>query len=177
LIDDLKRVAWLRGGKGWFPLKVIRKFTQEEIERTANNYTLGPGDVVLILDTTGGGGQTAEKLLSYRIKAIVGNIEQFSYYARKKLAESEIPLVNSFDIEIIRIDEIAVMKETTLTKLIEEAQSEIDVNVAEKKETFLDGLVNEYRRERVREIAEYDEMISRERKKTLHPDEREDDNK
>ena len=167
LIDDLKRVAWLRGGKGWFPLKVIRKFSQEEIERTAENYTLGPGDIVLILDTTGGGGQTAEKLLSYRIKAIVGDIDQFSYNARKYLTESQIPLVNSDEVEIIRIDEIAVIKEDTLGRLIAEAQSEIDVIVAEKKETFLDSLVNEYRREREREIAEYDEKIARERKKSL----------
>ncbi len=167
LIADLKRVAWLRGGKGWFPLKVIRKFTQEEIEKTANNYTLGPGDIVLILDTTGGGAQTADKLLSHRIKAIIGNIDQFSYNAKKQLSESQIPLVNSEEVEIIRIDEIAVIKEDTLNKLIGEARSEIDIIVTEKKETFLDSLVDEYRRERVKEIAEYDDKVTRVRTKTL----------
>lgn len=173
LIEDLKRVAWLRGGKGWFPLKVIRKFSQEEIERTAENYSLGPGDVVLILDTTGGGGQTAEKLLSYKIKAIIGNIDQFSYNAKKKLIESQIPLVNPESVEILRIDEIAVMKEETMNKLIEEAQSETELIIAEKKETFLDSLIDEYRRERKRELAEYDDKVTRERKRNLstHEDE------
>ncbi|MCE7741084.1 MAG: hypothetical protein GOP50_01375, partial [Candidatus Heimdallarchaeota archaeon] len=174
-IDELKRVAWLRGGKGWFPLKVIKKFTQEEIGRTAENYTLGPGDIVLILDTTGGGGRTAEKLLSYRIKAIIGNIDQFSYNAKKQLIESQIPLVNTDEVEIIRIDEIAVIKEVTMNKLIEEAEVEIDTIVTEKKETFLDSLVEEYRKEREREIAEYDEKMTRGRKKSLPSYETEDE--
>ena len=81
-IEELKRVTWLRNREGWIPLKVIKKFTTEEIERTANNHGLGSGDTVIILDTTGGGGQTAEKLLSYKIKAIIGTIDQFSYYAK-----------------------------------------------------------------------------------------------
>ena len=166
-VEELKRVAWLRGGKGWFPLKVIRKFTQEEIERTAENYTLGPGDIVLILDTTGGGGQTADKLLSYRIKAIIGNVEQFSYNAKKQLIESQIPLVNSDEVEIIRIDEIAVIREADMSRLIKEAQTEIDSIVTEKKKSFLDSLVDEYRKEREREIAEYNDKITRERKKRL----------
>ncbi len=166
-IDELKRVAWLRGGRGWFPLKVIRKFTQEEIERTADNYTLGPGDIVYILDTTGGGAQTAAKLLSYRIKAIIGNIDQFSYNAKKQLIESQLSLVNSGDVEIIRIDEIAVIKESDMTKLIEVAQEEIDTIITEKKETFLDSLIVEYRREREKELSDYDNKVTRERKKTL----------
>ncbi|MHA1198128.1 MAG: DUF460 domain-containing protein [Candidatus Heimdallarchaeaceae archaeon] len=174
-IDELKRVAWLRGGKGWFPLKVIRKFTQEEIERTADNYTLGPGDIVLILDTTGGGGQTAEKLLSYRIKAIIGNIDQFSYNAKKQLIESQIPLVNSQEVEIIRIDEIAVIKEIAMKKLIEEAEIEIDTIVTEKKETFLDSLVDEYRKEREKETAEYDDDVTRGSKKSLPSQETDDE--
>ena len=70
-IDELKRVSLLRGNQGWVPLKVIRKFSQDEIEKTAKAYGLGPGDVVFILDSTGGGGKTAEQLLSYRIKGVI----------------------------------------------------------------------------------------------------------
>jgi hypothetical protein len=164
-IDELKRVVWLRGHKGWVPLKVIRKFTQDEIERTAENYGLGPGDIVLILDTTGGGGQTAEKLFSYKIKAIIGDVDHLSYNARKKLIESQVPIAKPDDIEIIRIDEIAIIKEDDLNRLISEAKKEIDLIVTKKKESFLDNLIDEYRKERKSEITEQDKTFSRERRK------------
>lgn len=164
-IDELKRVVWLRGHKGWVPLKVIRKFTQDEIERTAENYGLGPGDIVFILDTTGGGGQTAEKLFSYKIKAIIGDVDHLSYNARKKLIESQVPIAKPDDIEIIRIDEIAIIKEDDLNRLISEAKEEIDLIVTKKKESFLDNLIDEYRKERKSEITEQDKTFSRERRK------------
>ncbi len=163
-IDELKRVVWLRGHEGWVPLKVIRKFTQNEIERTAENYGLGPGDIVLILDTTGGGGQTAEKLFSYKIKAVIGDVDHLSYNARKKLIESQVPIAKQDDVEIIRIDEIAIIKEDDLNKLISEAKEEIDLILTEKKESFLDNLVDEYRKEREIEIKEQDKSFSRERR-------------
>ena len=164
-IDELKRVSLLRGNQGWVPLKVIRKFSQDEIEKTAKAYGLGPGDVVFILDSTGGGGKTAEQLLSYRIKGVIGNVDQFSYNAKLKLFEAELPMANPSDVEIIRIDEIAVIKEEDLLSLLSKAEKEIDIKVTEKKEGFLDSLLDEYRDERKREIEEYDERLLHDRKK------------
>ncbi|MHA2358406.1 MAG: DUF460 domain-containing protein, partial [Candidatus Heimdallarchaeaceae archaeon] len=43
-IEELKQVTWLRNQEDWLPLKIIKKFTTEEIERTAKTYGLGPGD-------------------------------------------------------------------------------------------------------------------------------------
>ena len=116
---------------------VNKKFTNEEIENTVKTYGLGPGDTVLILDTTGGGGQTAEQLLSFNIKAIIGNINQLSYYAKKTLIEKQIPLADISDVEIKRIDEIAVIKEDQFLELIEKAEQELEEVITEKKENFL----------------------------------------
>ena len=162
--EDLKNVALLRGHKGWIPIKVIRKFTQDEIERTFKSYNLGPGDVVYILDTTGGGGQTAEKLLSYKIKAIIGKIDQFSYYAKMKLNEAQLPVADPSDVKIIRTDEIAIIKEKDLNAILKKATEVIEKITTEKKENFLDNLLEEYRKERKREIAEYEEKLAKERR-------------
>jgi len=164
-VEELKRVTWLRNQEGWLPIKVIKKFTNEEIENTAKNHGLGPGDTVLILDTTGGGGQTAEQLLSYNIKAIIGNISQFSYYAKKTLIEKQTPLADISDVEIKRIDEIAVIKEENLLDLLEKAEQKLDEVLAKRKAGFLDTLVDDYRKVREIETKEYDEKILRERKK------------
>jgi hypothetical protein len=40
---------------------------------------------------------------------------------------------------------------------VEVAEQEIEEIVAEKKESFLDGLLDEYRKERKQEIEEYEE--------------------
>ncbi|MHA1550849.1 MAG: DUF460 domain-containing protein [Candidatus Heimdallarchaeaceae archaeon] len=171
-VDELKRVSLLRGIEGWVPLKVIRKFSQEEIENTAKTYGLGPGDVVLILDSTGGGGKTAEQLLSYKIKGMIGNVDQLSYNAKLKLLEEEIPMAKPTDVEIIRIDEIAVIKEEDLQKMLESAKKELDIKIVEKKKEILDSLLDEYRDERKKEIKEYDERLHKERNRRLHPSEK-----
>ena len=160
--EDLKNVALLRGHKGWVPIKVIRKFTKDEIEKTVKSYNLGPGDVVYILDTTGGGGQTADKLLSYNIKAIIGEIDQFSYYAKMKLNDAQIPVADPSDVEIIRTDEIAIIKEKDLNAILKKATEVIERITIEKKEHFLDNLLEEYRKERKREIAKYEDKLTKE---------------
>ncbi|MFW9853217.1 MAG: DUF460 domain-containing protein [Candidatus Thorarchaeota archaeon] len=171
-VEELKKVTWLRNQEGWLPIKVIKKFTNEEIENTVKTYGLGPGDTVLILDTTGGGGQTAEQLLSYNIKAIIGNINQLSYYAKKILIEKQIPLADISEVEIKRIDEIAVIKEDQFLELIKKAEQKLEDVIIEKKESFLDSLVEDYRKVREKEIQEHDERINRERKKrTIENDE------
>ncbi|MHA1464298.1 MAG: DUF460 domain-containing protein [Candidatus Heimdallarchaeaceae archaeon] len=170
-VDELKKVSLLRGMDGWVPLKVIRKFSHEEIENTVKNYGLGPGDVVLILDSTGGGGKTAEQLLSYRIKGMIGNVDQLSYNAKLKLLENEIPMAKPTDVEIIRIDEIAVIKEEDLQKMLKSAQKELDIKIVEKKEGILDSLLEEYRDERKKEIIDYDEQLQNKRNRNLHPSE------
>ncbi|MCG3224558.1 MAG: hypothetical protein H7647_08840, partial [Candidatus Heimdallarchaeota archaeon] len=173
-VDELKKVSLLRGIEGWVPLKVIRKFSQEEIENTVKAYGLGPGDVVLILDSTGGGGKTAEQLLSYKIKGMICNVDHLSYNAKLKLFEAEIPMAKPAEVEIIRIDEIAVIKEEDLQKMLELAKKELDIKMVEKKEGILDSLLDEYRDERKKEIEEYDERLQNKRNRRLHLSENDD---
>ncbi len=161
-IEELKRVAWLRGNEGWTPLKVIRKFSQDEIMKTEKTYGLGPGDSVYILDTTGGGGQTVELLLSYKIKAVIGNIDQFSYYAKEKLVELNVPMADSSSVEIIRIDEIAIIKEEDLNNIVTKAEKDLEKIQTKKKKGFLKSLLEEYREERQKEFEEYNELKKQE---------------
>ncbi|MBY9000217.1 MAG: DUF460 domain-containing protein [Candidatus Heimdallarchaeota archaeon] len=173
-VEELKKVSLLRGNEGWVPLKVIRKFSYEEIEKTARNYGLGPGDIVLILDSSGGGGKTADQLLSYRIKGIIGNVNHLSYNAKLRFFEEEILMADPAEVEIIRIDEIAVIKEEDLLKVLERAKKELDVKIVEKKKGILDNLLDEYRDERKKEIEEYDERLQNKRTRSSAPYEKED---
>lgn len=162
-IDELKRVAWLRGKEGWVPLKVIKKFTKEEIERTANRYGLNANDTVLILDTGVGGETTAEMLASFNIKAILGDPSLLSYYAKNKLLEMRIPIVDIPESEdIMRIDEIAIIKEELLEELLKQAESRLEEKVTKEKENLLSNLITNYQQVRRKEIKEYDEIVQQE---------------
>ncbi len=153
-VEELKKFALLRGREGWIGIKVIRKFTQEEISKTEELYGLNTGDIVYLMDCTGGGGQTAELLLNYKIKAIIGNIDNFSYYAKKKFIEHAIPLIDISEVkDLIRMDEIAMTKEETLLPLLNKAKKEIDQIITEEKESFLEKLVESYRKERKLEFS------------------------
>ncbi len=164
-IDELKRVAWLRGKEGWVPLKVLKKFTAEDIDKAAKNYGLGPGDNVLILDITGGGGQTVDLLLSFKIKSILGNIDQLSYNAKRRLLERRIPLGDIANAEIIRIDEIAIINENNLNTILAESQKEIDELLIKEKESFISSILTDYRKEREKEIELYEQKMKKEKEK------------
>ncbi|UJG45000.1 MAG: DUF460 domain-containing protein [Candidatus Heimdallarchaeum endolithica] len=153
-IDELKRIVWLRTNENWVALKVIKKFTQEEIEKTNEIHELRPGDIVYILNTTGGGGQTAELLVKYKIKAIIGDIENLSYYAKTKFMKYQIPLIDRERVNPLRMDEIAIIEEKEIDDAIEKARKELEQIIIKEKESILENLVDEYRKERKRELGE-----------------------
>jgi len=84
-----------------------------------------------------------------------------------KFVNSQLPTANVNPSDIIRIDEIAIIKEETLEQILKRAQIELDKTFAEKKKGFLDNLLEEYRKERKVEIAEYDEILQKSRKRKV----------
>ncbi len=60
---------WVQGHE--FPLKPIKSFSDSSIRETNRNYGLHDGDIVLVLDPSGGGAQTALKLIDFGIRGII----------------------------------------------------------------------------------------------------------
>lgn len=70
-MEKLKQIRnfWVQGRE--IPLKVMNSFTDSAIRETEENYGLNEGDLVLVLDPSGGGAQTAQKMIDIGIKGII----------------------------------------------------------------------------------------------------------
>ncbi|MEM1544689.1 MAG: DUF460 domain-containing protein, partial [Candidatus Bathyarchaeia archaeon] len=71
MISRLQQVGELESRDGLILLKPIETFTREGLEKAFRIYNVRVGDVVFILDPSGGGPTTAERLARRGVKAVV----------------------------------------------------------------------------------------------------------
>ncbi len=130
--------------KGWREVKVIRKFTKEEIERAEKELGIGSGDVVYILDSSGGSKALAEALCRKEIKAVIYGSEM-SHMAAEVFDEYNVPRISVNEVEILLGDDIAVVNAEKFDEVYERKLEELK----ERKVDMLEKLVEEYRRTRM----------------------------
>jgi predicted RNase H-like nuclease (RuvC/YqgF family) len=70
-MEKLKQIKtfWVQGRE--IPLKVIKTFSESSIRETKTRYGLNDGDIVLVLDPSGGGAQTAQILIDLGIRGVI----------------------------------------------------------------------------------------------------------
>ena len=92
-MDKLKQIKnfWVRGRE--IPLKVVKSFSDSAIRETEKNYGLNDGDIVLVLDPSGGGAQTAQKMIDIGIRGVIIPVEtaKFSDQALNQFEDNCIP--------------------------------------------------------------------------------------
>jgi hypothetical protein len=94
-IAKLKEIKnfWVQGHE--FPLKPLVIFSERGIQTTVANYGLHEGDIVLVLDPSGGGAQTALTLVDHGIRGVIvpEGSPKFSDQALKVFADNCIPFL------------------------------------------------------------------------------------
>ncbi len=138
-IEKIKRLKILQM-KGWKEIKVLRKFTREEVERS----NVGEGDVVYIIDSSGGSRSIAEMLCERKIRAVICGREM-SHLAAEVFDERGIPRISAERLEIIVVDDVGAVNAEELERAIEERVEEMKREKVER----LERLVEEYRRMRM----------------------------
>lgn len=92
-MEKLKQIKtfWVQGRE--IPLKVVKSFSESEIRETEKNYGLNDGDIVLVLDPSGGGAQTAQKIVDIGIRGILfpENVASFSDQALNQFEINCVP--------------------------------------------------------------------------------------
>ncbi len=70
-MEKLKQIKnfWVQGRE--IPLKVVKSFSDSAIRETEKKYGLNDGDIVLVLDPSGGGAQTAQKMIDIGIRGVI----------------------------------------------------------------------------------------------------------
>ncbi len=84
---------WVQGHE--FPLKPVKSFSDSAIRETNRNYGLHDGDIVIVLDPSGGGAQTALKLIDFGIRGVIvpKGSSKFSDQALKQFQNNCIPFL------------------------------------------------------------------------------------
>ncbi len=106
-IEVLKRMKVLEFS-GWKSIKVLKKFTKDEIERLEESFGINEGDVIYIEDSSGGGKVTAEYLCDKKIKAVIVRNEM-SHLAKSVFEERGIPVIDFSEVEIEVGEDLAII--------------------------------------------------------------------
>ncbi len=141
-IETLKRMRVLEFS-GWKSVKVLKKFTRDEIERLEKSFGINEGDVIYIEDSSGGGKLTAEYLCRRRVRAvIIGN--EMSHLARSVFEERGIPVIDKDEIEMEVGEDLALVNSESFERVY---KLKIE-DMKRKKIDKLEMLFLEYRNRR-----------------------------
>ncbi|WP_290596885.1 MULTISPECIES: DUF460 domain-containing protein [unclassified Archaeoglobus] len=142
-IELLRRMKMLEF-QGWKEVKVLRKFTKDEVERAEKELGISEGDVVCILDSSGGSAAIAEMLCKKGIKAVICSSEM-SHLAAETFDSYSIPRISVDEVEMLVGEDIAVVNTGKFEEVYERKMEEIK----RKKVENLEKLVEDYKRRRV----------------------------
>lgn len=138
-IEELKNLKML-GLSGWREIKVLKKFTREEIE----NAKISEGEIVYIMDSSGGSKALAEYLCSKKIGAVICG-KEMSHLASEVFEEAGVPRISAEKLEIIVFGNIGAVNSKSLEKAIEEATLELK----NRKLSRIEKIFEEYKRRAV----------------------------
>jgi hypothetical protein len=146
-LELIKKMRYLEIFEGWKWVKMLRKFTKEEIERLERNFGINEGDIIFIQDCSGGGKGTAEYLIKRGIKAIISN-GLMSHLASSTFEESGIPVFPVEDVEMEYGDEMILLN----SRKFEETYKERLRRMEEKKIDKVEKLFEDYRAKRRKNV-------------------------
>lgn len=135
----------------YIPLKLLKNLSIGAIEETEKSMTLLPGDVVYILDPSGGSHRTAEELCKRRIRAIVAPAPKFSHLALRVFQEAGVPIFIEEDVGAIWIDNFVLISRDLLEKRMackELVKLTEEQERAEEEPLDLKEVILEYKEER-----------------------------
>ncbi len=146
-IANLKRMRLMEIRGIVYPIKVVKRFTRNEIYNTDEAVGINNGDIVLLLDGSGGGKATANILIEKRVKAVISKTSM-SHNALEAFWEANIPVFFFDEVPVKQIDELAVVDKKTFDMLLSRYFEEKKEIERERRKKQLEKLLEMYRMER-----------------------------
>ncbi len=141
-IEQLKFMRMLEFS-GWKGVKVLSKFTREEIEKLEKDVGIEKDDVVYIQSPGGGGRAQAEYLSSKGIKAVIAS--NVSHTAMAVFEEMNVPVIGVDEVEMKVADSFAVVN----VKNFEKAYTRKMEDMKKKKLEKLEEIIFRYKQKRL----------------------------
>lgn len=132
------------------PVKIIKSFTRDKINEAYHQGDLKNGDVVFLLNSRGGGSQTAALLSKLSLKAVIIP-DEMPHQAKEVLEENDIPIIKSSKVGIKMGKDFAIIKSETLDKEIQLWENKIKKQRNKYEKEKLWNVIDEYRAKRKRD--------------------------
>jgi len=129
------------------PLKIIERFTYDSIRSVEKELGIKKGDVVLLLDASGGGASTAELLIKKGVKAVIYKTKM-SHTAMQKFRENRVPVIPADKVKIDAVESFAVVNKKSLERAVREWHESIEEEESRLTHEKLISIIEEYRRGR-----------------------------
>ncbi|MFP3909848.1 MAG: DUF460 domain-containing protein [Archaeoglobaceae archaeon] len=142
-LQHLKRIKMLEF-LGWTSIKVIKKFTKDEINKIERDLGINEGDIIYIADSSGGGKASAEHLSKKEVKAIITKSTDMSHLAMTIFEERNIPIIEPAELDIEVADDIAVINYPKFEETYHKKLADIE----KKKVEEVEKIVLEYKKDR-----------------------------
>jgi hypothetical protein len=129
--------------EGWKWVKMLKKFTKEEIERLEKEFGINENDIIFIQDASGGGKVTAEYLCRKRVRAVISQ-GLMSHLAASIFEENGVPVFDIGDVEIEYGDEMILINSSRFEEVYRKRKRDME----RKKVDMVEKLFEDYKSKR-----------------------------
>jgi len=128
-------------------VKEVASFSRESLLEAAARLEIGKGDVVFLLDASGGGPNTADLFIEWEVEAVIIGTEMEAS-VEGYLMDGNVPVISSQEVPVRRVAGVALIDPEELERALAMWAEHKQVRVAKQKTEWLEGMIKEYRAER-----------------------------
>lgn len=145
-----KKMEKIEEAKGMRRLKMLDAFSREAVASAQERWGLEAGDIVLLLDASGGGRTAADLLIERGIGAVVTDSEMVPA-VREHFYEKGIPVFSRLELPVQMIDNLPFIRPQDLDAATARWKEQMKELQAARQAERLESIIQEYRVERKKE--------------------------
>jgi predicted RNase H-like nuclease (RuvC/YqgF family) len=145
-----KKMESIEVAKGMRRLKMLDAFSREAVASAQERWGLEVGDIVLLLDASGGGRTAADLLIERGIGAIVTDSDMVPA-VREHFYEKGIPVFSRLELPVRMIDNLPFIRPQDLDAATARWKEQMKERQAALQAERLESIIQEYRVERKKE--------------------------
>ena len=149
-LSRVRKAERIEKMEGYRRLKPVDTFSKEEVAASAKRWSIAEGDIVLLMDASGGGAKASDLLVDIGVDAVIVRGEM-PPQTKDYLGDKGVPVITTEEVPLREIDGISFINPPDLEKARSAWEERMKVREAERKAEWLESIFAEYKVERKRE--------------------------
>lgn len=145
-----KKTEQIEEIKGLQRLTLLEAFSREAVAKALEQGRVGHGDLVFLVDASGGGKNTAELLIAQGIECVITDSDM-APAVREYFLESGIPVFSSKELPVQMVDRLPFVRPEDVEAARERWNEQMKARQAKRQAERLENIIQEYRVERRKE--------------------------